>query len=846
MVREARGEGGGEGVQREILRRAERLVELPEEELQRQLRRQREEEPELARQVEALLGADRGAGRFLEIPALASLPSEVAGEEGGPGEESSLPVLGRYRLLRLIGEGGMGRVFLAVRADDEYRQRVAVKVAYGPLDEEMRRRTLRERQILADLTHPGIARLLDGGTTREGSPFLVMEYIEGQPLLDYCRDRSLGLEERLDLFLAVCEAVKYAHGRLVIHRDLKPANILVGEDGQPKLLDFGIAKLQRLDAEAPGRESPTLTRPGSRPMTPDYASPEQLRGEALTTASDVYALGLLLYELLAGGPPYESSSSEGPPGDAASLERLHRSPRSLGLGRDLDAVVAKALRFEPGHRYASVDGLTADLDRFRRGLPVGARPDSLAYRLRLFVKRNRLAVGLAAAAVLVVLAFGVERGFQARTLRLERDRAEAERSKAQELADFLAGLLDSADPWHGPDRGATVVELLEAGEERLRQGAVRPPLARASILEQLGLAYRRLFLLERARPLIEEALNLRREHLGPAAPEVAASLTSLAVVETHAGRYEEAEDLHRRALEIRRGIPGEARALAESWLYLGHVATIRGRFQEARDASQRGLDLRLETLEEGHPELAEARGFLATALHELGETVSAAPLMAEAVTAFRAAIEEPRRWGLDRDRLTYQLTSTLVYQGRMLRARGDLSAAEASFREALDLRRPYYRGPHPQIAQCQSDLAAILADRGQLVEAEELYREVLAVAVQFLGEDHLDYAKTLVRLAMVVQQRGEGEEAAGLYRKGLETARRSAPDHPSLVRPLLAYARLQKERGERASAIELAEEALAVSRAAFGEEHPSVTKARDLLESWSPPPASTSHSLPAS
>src|SRR5215470_5019015 len=368
----------------------------------------------LRREVESLLVAQREAGAFLSRPAALPAPPELEGRRVGP-----------YRVLGPIGRGGMGVVYRAVRDDDVFRKTVALKVVAGGASAEHLRRLAHERQILGRLQHPNIATILDGGTTDEGQPYLVMEYVEGEAIDAYCAARGLGTRERLEMFRTVCSAVQYAHQNLVVHRDLKPQNVLVTPDGQPKLLDFGIAKL--LAAGVDPDETPTATLLPM--MTPEYASPEQVRGEAVTTASDVYSLGVVLYELLTGARPYSVRTG--------SLQEIVRvvcdtqpavpsaaAPQAHGVRGDLDTIVLKALRKEPARRYASAQELADDLRRYLEGRPVLARKDTVGYRVGKFVGRHR--VGVAAAALVAASLVGglVTTLRQARIAEANRLRAE--------------------------------------------------------------------------------------------------------------------------------------------------------------------------------------------------------------------------------------------------------------------------------------------------------------------------------------------------------------------------------------------------------------------------------------
>src|SRR5262245_36891146 len=364
------------------------------------------DEPAIHDQVAALLASHDRASGFLETPAGVLLGHFASGHASGNQAANIGRVIGSYRIESCIGHGGMGTVYRAVRDDDTFRKTVALKLVRGGRSEYFERRFLLERKILAGLQHPNIASVFDGGTTDAGEPYLVMEYVEGQPITGYLTARGAAISERVALFRIVCEAVQYAHQNLVIHRDIKPANVLVDGHGVPKLLDFGIAKLLTSGAEADVAPAATIVPV----MTPEYASPEQVKGETVTTASDVYSLGVLLYELLAGRRPYEVQAESLPAIVKAVCETEAVAPSETARGRkraalrgDLDTIVLKALRKEPERRYQSARELSEDLQHHLEGRPVSARADTVGYRAGKFVRRHRTVVtaGLLVAASLI-------------------------------------------------------------------------------------------------------------------------------------------------------------------------------------------------------------------------------------------------------------------------------------------------------------------------------------------------------------------------------------------------------------------------------------------------------------
>ena len=514
----------------------------------------------LAAEVESLIRADEHAGAFLGRPLLEE--TAVAGRRIGP-----------YRLERKLGEGGMSAVHLALRDDDQYRRQVAIKLMrFGMDSEDQLRRFRAERQILAELEHPNIARLYDGGTTEEGLPYLVMEFVEGESIDAWCDRRRLTVRQRLELFRTVCTAVSTAHQNLVVHRDLKPSNILVTADGVPKLLDFGIAKL--LDPRRPPAEVEPTAR-WLRVMTPSYASPEQARGKPITTASDVYSLGVLLYQLITGRLPHrlgdltpeevERVLAEQEPEKASAAVASNADLRDIAhrrgagtaelqrqLAGDLDNVVAMALRKEPSRRYGSAERLAEDLRRHLAGLPVTAHPGSFGYRAGKFLRRNRLAVAVTSAFVAVVIAAAVLLGLQSARVIRERDEAQRERDKARRVAAFLEGIFEASDPGQAQGATPTARQILDRGAERI-DDAGKGSDVQAALMNTLGRIYRNLGAVERSEELLTGALTIRREVLGPAHPEVAESLHDLGELHYMRGSFAEGETLLRESLKLRRG-----------------------------------------------------------------------------------------------------------------------------------------------------------------------------------------------------------------------------------------------------------------------------------------------------
>jgi serine/threonine-protein kinase len=767
-------------------------------------------------------------------------------QEGRPSPASVL--VGPYCIVRELGRGGMGTVYLAERADGEFEQRVALKLLRRGL--ESNRATVRfrfERQVLARLQHPNIARLLDGGVSDDGRPYLVMEHVEGEPVAEYCNRRRLGIDERLRLCMAVGRAVAHAHRNLVVHRDLKPGNIMVTAEGEVKLLDFGIAKLLGADDV----EGPALTEPGVRALTPDYAAPEQVQGETITTATDTYGLGLVLYELLTGHRPFrlrprtieelervvlqrkeeperpslvvrrprEGHDAKGDPVVATAEEvaaERGTTPERLSrrLAGDLDTICLMAIRREPERRYASPALLIEDLERHLDSRPVLARPDTLGYRTRKFVRRHRLGVTAAAAFALLVSASGLALGLQARRIARERD-------KAERVSELLVDLFRISDP--GEARGDTITarEVLDKGVEHVGSGLEGQPEVRAALLDVMGRVYQNLGLYDRAAQLLEEALAVRRGTAGVPEEEVVESLGHLGLLLKDRGEYQESEGLLREALSRareRHGSDDPAVARAEN-----HLATVlfdQGRYDEAEPLLRESLDRLRQLYGERHEEVAGGFNDLGMLLFARGDYAGAEPLLRQA--------SDLRREGLGED---HPLTAdTLSNLASALSRQGRFADAEVAAREALAIRRKILDPEHPRLATTLNNLALILFSAGQTDAAEPLFREALAIRRSRLDAAHPDTAASLSNLGLLMQTLGRLDEAEDLYREALQIRRQAfGGEHVRIGQSLNNLGLLLHARGDDAAAEAPLREGLSMMRRLVGEEHPFVATSLNNL-----------------
>jgi serine/threonine-protein kinase len=800
------------------------------------------EDRALRREVESLVAEadseDAGISRVI-----AEAAREMVG--GSDPEPATAPRrIGPYRILEPLGSGGMGTVYLAEREGGSFEQRVALKVLRADLnDTGMSARFKSERQILADLRHPNIARLLDGGTSDEGLHYLAMEYVDGRRIDDWCDRARLGIEQRLEIFRMVCSAVQAAHRSLVVHRDLKPANILVTADGHVKLLDFGIAKIL-----GPTSHGHTVAVTGTldRLLTPAFASPEQVLGQPVTTASDVYSLGVVLYELLVGTSPhvFRSSSAtevervvcrqeperpsqavrrraDSTAGAAADNRGLTTERLARRLAGDLDTIVMTALRKEPERRYPSVEALSEDLRLHLAGLPVRARPDTLYYRAGKFVRRHRTAVVTAVAGVSAVLFFGVQSNVNARLAVRERDRARVaeerarvEAQTADRVSSFLVDLFKVADPGESRGREISVRQLLDRGAARLDDALADEPETRARLLRAVGQVYRNLGEYDRAAELLGRSAEVLQADLSHGA-ELPAALNELAEVRFDLGDVEASRRLSEQALETaRRVFDGDHRQVAAALDHLGWLSYHEGSLDAAGRSLQEAFDMRTRLWGEEHLEVAESlfrMGALALERDRISEAADLHeqaydmrrrllgadhPLTLESVGSVLATLEAQHEYARGLERIEQvmptaarvlgrehpQIAYLEVMRGRQLRFLGRMDEAEAAFAEAVRIERAT-RGPdHPYVGYALIQLGVIRAAGGRLDEAEACYREALRIYRGAYPEGDRNLANTVGKLAELALLRGKGEEALGLARESRELFGRLLPgDHSELL-----------------------------------------------------------------
>ncbi|MGH7710601.1 MAG: protein kinase domain-containing protein, partial [Gemmatimonadaceae bacterium] len=728
----------------------DRALELAADERAAWLDELRVQSPDVAEALAALLAQEDVADRrgFLTTPVQPSLAGLT---------------LGAYTLERPIGQGGMGSVWLARRSDGRFEGHAAVKLMnlalLSPTGEE---RFRREGTVLARLTHPRIARLLDAGVASTGQPYLVLEYVDGVRIDAYAQGRALSREQLIQLFLQVLDAVGHAHASLVIHRDIKPSNILVTPDGGVKLLDFGIAKLLEGDDERGG-----ITADG-RALTPDYAAPEQLRGEPITTATDVYALGVLLYLLLSGRHPTGGSHT---PAEAVRGV-LEVEPARLGLG-DLDTIVAKALRKAPAERYQSVLAFADDLRRYLRHEPVSARPDSLAYRSRKFVRRNRWAVAAVGSIVLLLGVYAATVTVQSGRVRRALAEATLGTGRAEQVTDFMLGLFKASEGGKLLSDTVRARDLLDRGVAQTRALAGQPEL-QAQMLDVIGRIHTYLGEYSRAKPLLDEALAIRRGFRGESHADVATSLESLA--EATGGDAARNVELRKQALALRRRLAGP-----------------------------------------DDPKITVALFDFALALHSAGDVSAAKPLFVEWMTAIA---QRPRE-------VTPERSSQLTTVAKFFMVSGQVDRAEPMMREALAVSRALYGERHAEVAEGLADLSMLLDRAQRREEADSLAREAVQIYRATYPQGHPALASTLRIRGIVLEHMQRFQEAQVLLREALAIRRRflgSEAANVGISELDLAYALIMSGTYDEAAV--LARDAVRILSRQLGEDNSMVAYAR--------------------
>jgi serine/threonine protein kinase/Tfp pilus assembly protein PilF len=719
-------------------------------------------------EIVAMLEADCEGGSLLDRDMAHVAQQMLAGANPAPGSKK----FGPYTIKDILGEGGMGVVYLAERKD--LGSQVAIKILRDAwLSPVRRERFASEQRLLAQLNHPSIARLYDADTLPDGTPWFVMEYVEGLPLTEYCDRHNCTVVRRLQLFRQVCEAVQYAHAHAVIHRDLKPSNIFVKADGSVRLLDFGIAKqLESLDT--PVNQTLTIMRL----MTPAYAAPEQIRGDSVGAHTDVYSLGVILYQLLAGRLPFDLSNLT--PDEAASIVAGHepgkpsvaakeprRSAVSEAAWADLDVLCLTAMHKDPQRRYRSAEALIRDIDHYLAGEPLEARADTLRYRTAKFVRRNQRAV-ISTAAVFVVI-IGLIAFFTVRLARA-RDAALADAARTERIQQFMTNLFQGGDQAAGPADNLRVVTLLDRGVQQAKSLSSDPKV-QAELYQNLGTIYQKLGKLDQADGLLRSALEQRKSLFGADSPEVAESMVALGLLRSDQAHLEEAEQLTRQGLEItKRDLPLDHPAVAKADLAFGTVLAQRGSYDQSIKVLSEAV--RLESVEGAAPtDQAAGLSALAAAQYSAGHYDVSTSL-------YRRLLEMHRRLYGERHPL---VADDLGNLGSIQEDLGYYSEAEKFDRQALDITEAYYGNDHPKTATELAMLGRALEYQNKYDEAVTELQQALAIQEHVYGPLHPSIADTLNELGNVASMRNRLDEAEAQFRRVVDIYRATYGDHHYLV-----------------------------------------------------------------
>jgi len=772
---------------------------------------------ELLKEVSDLINADSTENSLLDSSPFSALDSgallDLIGQEVGP-----------YKITRKLGEGGMGAVFLAARTSQDFEQEVALKLLnFGLPSEHLMQRFNSERQILAGLDHPNIARLFDGGVSKQGWPFFTMEYVHGLPVTEFCKQNQLTVEAQLELFIVICDAVQYAHRNLVIHRDIKPANILVREDGTVKLLDFGIAKILSAD-----RVQPALTQTGVLPMTPEYASPEQIKGEPITTASDIYSLGVLLYELLAGERPFQFKTRQ-----PSEIEKIicesqptrpsqtvrESSGRSLKskLAGELDKICLMALRKEPERRYDSVEQFKNDIKNYLSNLPVVAQGESFGYIASKFALRNRLLLSSVAIACTIIIGLIVGYTIQLKT---ERDKALFEQQKTEQIAEFLSDLFKVSDPSESRGEEITARELLEKGAEKVETELAEQPSVLARVLGVIGNVYESLGLYDQAEKNLEQSLDLTKSEFGERSLPASLALAELADAVLNKADFSRAESLIVEAFSIQKELPNvKELEFLKTKLLLGEVAFHLGEFNRADSLYNLVLEGQTRSLPENHKELGRTYNAIASVQISLGDFEKAEVFYRKALRVYE------QEFGAESANVAVILND-LAYT---LRKQGKLDIAEEMYRKVMKLNERIYSADHPNTGWTLNHLSRLFSLTGKLDEAEPMARRALKIRIAAMGEAHPATAASRGNLASILSKKNRLKEAEVLYRENEKQLRKLGGEHPHVAAATFSVGRILMKQGRFLEAELHLENSLKIHRKTLPVRHPRIAQGLTAL-----------------
>ena len=814
---------------------AEKLLDYPESEWSEKIEAWCDGDTELKEELIRLSNTNRNARDFVEelqkkVYSLAKSTFETG--------STSPEYIGFYKIISRLGSGGSAVVYLV---EDDDGKKLALKLLRGSaIDSDYRQRFNSESYILSNLDHPNIAKLVDSDLTSDGTPYVVMEYIDGIPIDTWCRQQQSSVQDILKLFRRVCEAVHYAHQNLLVHRDIKPEHVLITKTGEIKLIDFGIAKL--LDP-AQSEFQALHTQTGLRVMTPEFASPEQVRGQQVTTASDIYSLGVLLFLLLTGQHPYRfktssmleiervvceedpakpseailSDSSE-PSGIPAETEasKLRKTLRG-----DLDRIIQKAMRKEPGLRYNSAQSFADDLENYLIGEPVKARAPTLRYRIRKFVTRHKLGVTAASVAILVLTAGLAGTLWQAGQAKIHAELAELQAQRAEQVSAFLTEMFEESDPTKANDGSITAREMLDRGYEKANTELTDQPALQAQMLGIIGKVYQNLGLFDQALPALEKAVDGYRQ-IGESSPEYVSTLLLLANLEYRLGELEKAEESTREALELKHEIYGPNHP--ETASVMNTLAII----YEGMDDYDSSIKLMREVIEirrqqpEPGSNLAANLNNLAIMLQRQGELEESDQHFSEAVNVVKEV------WGENHPYMAFTLNG---YAG-LQQSRGEYDSAETTLKRALEIGRSVFPDTHPFLGVVLNNLGKLFEETKNYELAAQHFEEGLKLRRNSLPPTHPDIASSLDGLAVILIQTGQAAQAEPLLLEAISIRKKSFPESDWRIAQVEAHLGrsllLQNRFTEARSILEKSYESLLESR---GKEDIHTQSALDDLNS---------------
>lgn len=849
-------------------------IALPKSERNEFIKKECGDDLDLKNEIENLIESAEGESDFLKDNAIGRVENYVSFIEDLKGKK-----IGQYKLIKEIGRGGMGAVFLAERADKEFEQKVALKIVHNQFaNKDLLKRFRNERQILASLKHPNISHLIDGGTTEEGLPYFVMEYVEGERLLDYCDKNKLSTNERLDIFQKICSAVSYAHKNLIIHRDIKPSNILVTKDGIPKLLDFGIAKPFSINDS---KEAVTLTQTGGRMLTPDYASPEQVSGKIVTTSSDIYSLGIVLYELLTGHRPYQVNPNspleafriicESEPLRPSSIvttkrERIlddsetqkitpdtvseYRNTQPEKLKRilrgDLDNILLKSLRKEPERRYATVNEFSNDIERHLKGLTVMATSDTFSYRAEKFIKRNKIPIIAGSLIFISLLAATIVTLIQNSRVNEQRNLAEEQRKEAekqqQKSERVTAFMVDLFRGGKSKEKGQEISakEIINRGSERVINELKDEPDLQATLLDTMANASINLGLFEEALKMSKMTLKIRQEHFGKEHPETIRTLDSVFETEFSMGNYAEAGKLAKEILSLTRKVLGESPELAESLNDYAVSQNVLGNWKDAGQAYKEGIELTKKLLEEKDSRIekhnTKAYFKWAKPVNEIGYAYSnrnygvfliGIGKLKEAEKQFGDSLRIFRENATNEaEGLGYALNSLGGNQCYL----GKFSEGIPKVKEALEIRQKLNGLEHSNVAYTKGVLGDCYYQNGELDKAESLLKETLVLREKLSSEKHPHIPQLLNSLGVLLRDKSNLSESEKVLKRGNEIGKKINSLKLSLkARNKVLLGSVRVESGKLEEGKELINDGLDELENALPKEHWQIAEAKAEL-----------------